>query len=208
MNFKSFVTASAALVLCQGVGASAVRRWSTAGPSCTDFTPYVYAGCFSDPSSPRALPFSSSDLNTQNMTVEICVAFCKGANPPCPVCSRTPATNQSKATTIAMLGIYHEPWMQDRTTNLLLVSNITGNVSAELPLQGRRLPNRIVTSHAQAIRQKHAGAMISCRFTKTPPSPRTTRPLFPTTSLRDAGPTTVPVAGLLYTSRTNLIRRP
>lgn len=82
MNFKSFVVASAALALCQGVGASVVRRWDTAGPSCTDFTPFVYAGCFSDPSSARALPFSSSDLNTQAMTVEICVAFCKGAKPP------------------------------------------------------------------------------------------------------------------------------
>jgi hypothetical protein len=80
VNFNSFVTASAALVLCQGVGAVAVRRWNTAGPSCTDFTPFVYAGCFSDPSSPRALPFSSSNLNTQNMTVEICVAFCKGTD--------------------------------------------------------------------------------------------------------------------------------
>ena len=83
MIFKSFVAASATLALCQGVGATVVPRWNTAGPSCTDFTPFVYAGCFSDPSSPRALPFSSSDLNTQNMTVEICVAFCKGAYCPC-----------------------------------------------------------------------------------------------------------------------------
>jgi hypothetical protein len=105
MNFKSFVVASAALVLHHGVSASAVRRWDTGGPSCVDFTPFVYAGCFSDPSSPRALPFSSSSLNTQNMTVEICVAFCKGAGIHALNPVDTPLTPQ-KAMAIAMLGIY------------------------------------------------------------------------------------------------------
>jgi len=92
MNLKSLFTASAALLLCHGVGASVVRRWNIAGPSCTDFTPFVYAGCFSDPSSPRALPFSSSTLNTQNMTVEICVAFCKGTNIAAPIIAETRLT--------------------------------------------------------------------------------------------------------------------
>lgn len=97
--------------------------------------------------------------------------------------------------------------MGDCTTNMALVSSIMGNVSAELPSPAHRLTNRIVTSHAQAIRPKHVGAMIFCRFTKIQLSPLTILRQFPTTSLRDATPTTVPVAGLLYTSRTSLIRR-
>jgi hypothetical protein len=106
-----------------------------------------------------------------------------------------------------MLGIYHEPLMEDRATNMVLASNIMGNVSAELLSQARRLMNRIVTTHAQAMHPKYVGATISCRFTKTLLSPLIIRRRFPITSLRDAGPTTVPVAGLLYTSRTNLIHQ-
>lgn len=78
MGFKSFVTASAALTLFHGASAGIARRWDIpAGPFCEDFTPFVYAGCFSDPGSPRALPFPSN-IDTSNMTVELCVSFCKG----------------------------------------------------------------------------------------------------------------------------------
>jgi len=205
MNFKSFITASAALVLCQGVVASAVRRWETAGPSCPDFTPFVYEGCFYDPSSPRALPFSSSSLNTQNMTVEICVAFCKGANP-CLVYG-TVETNLIKRQRLSLCWVYHKNHeREDRTTNMVLVSNIMGNVSAELLLQAHRFLNRIAPSHVQAIHRKYVGAMTSCRFTETRLSLMIIPRQFPTTSLRDAGPTTAPVAGLLYICKT-LIRR-
>jgi hypothetical protein len=79
LSLKSLVAASAALTLVSGVSASVVvkRNGEPAQPSCTDFTPFVYAGCYQDPSSPRALLYNSN-LPTQNMTVETCVAFCKG----------------------------------------------------------------------------------------------------------------------------------
>ena len=80
MGFKSLIVASASLTLFQGVTAGVARRWGIpAGPFCTDFTPFTYAGCFTDPAAtgPRALPFAS-DIATNNMTVETCVSFCKG----------------------------------------------------------------------------------------------------------------------------------
>ncbi|KAI9645759.1 hypothetical protein NHQ30_005191 [Ciborinia camelliae] len=53
------------------------ERWAPALPTCTNTTDFVYAGCFIDPSSPSALLFRTN-INSQNMTVEICVDFCKG----------------------------------------------------------------------------------------------------------------------------------
>ena len=78
----SLIAASAAATLFAGVNAGEFgligkRTGGPAQPSCTDFTPFVYAGCFIDPSSPRALLYSS-DLDRTTMTVEKCVAFCKG----------------------------------------------------------------------------------------------------------------------------------
>ena len=79
MSLKSFTVASAALTLFSGVNAGLVQRnEEPAQPSCTDFTPFVYSGCFQDPSSPSRALLYNSGLNTQNMTVETCVAFCKG----------------------------------------------------------------------------------------------------------------------------------
>ena len=96
LNLKSFVAASAAITLVSGVSVEVVRRnEEPAQPSCTDFTPFVYAGCFTDPSNPERALLYDSGLNTQNskqcipwpatpcwpltiVTVEICVAFCKG----------------------------------------------------------------------------------------------------------------------------------
>ncbi|TVY84936.1 WSC domain-containing protein [Lachnellula suecica] len=78
LSLKTFTFASAALTLFSGTNAGLVRRnEEPAQPSCTDYTPFVYAGCFSDPSAPRALLYDSP-LDSQNMTVEKCVAFCKG----------------------------------------------------------------------------------------------------------------------------------
>lgn len=81
LNLKTLAIASAALSLFSGVDAGSYpvkkRNEEPAQPSCTNFTPFVYAGCFQDLSSPRALLYNSN-LPTQNMTVEICVAFCKG----------------------------------------------------------------------------------------------------------------------------------
>ncbi|KAG0652200.1 WSC domain-containing [Hyphodiscus hymeniophilus] len=79
LNLKSFFAASAALTLVSGISVDVVRRnEEPAQPSCTDFTPFVYAGCFTDPSSPERALLYDSGLDTQNMTVEKCVAFCKG----------------------------------------------------------------------------------------------------------------------------------
>ncbi|KAL8691683.1 MAG: hypothetical protein Q9224_004118 [Gallowayella concinna] len=52
----------------------------TAPPCGVPFTPYLYAGCYTDPKSPPALAFSPVGLNRQNMTVETCAAVCKGNN--------------------------------------------------------------------------------------------------------------------------------
>jgi hypothetical protein len=73
MKFNLFTTASAALTFVSVVHA---QDQCSNGPSCTNTTSFVYAGCFQDPSSPRALPFSGP--SNSNMTVETCVAFCKG----------------------------------------------------------------------------------------------------------------------------------
>jgi hypothetical protein len=76
------LVAASALTLISTSSASALigKRWDTPLPSCTDFTPYVYAGCFNDPSTPSALIFRAVTLDGQNMTVETCVSFCKGEN--------------------------------------------------------------------------------------------------------------------------------
>ncbi|KAF7897095.1 hypothetical protein EAF00_005323 [Botryotinia globosa] len=65
------------LFLGTGAGPLLTERWAPELPTCTNTTDFVYAGCFIDPSSPNALLFRT-DLNSQNMTVEICVDFCKG----------------------------------------------------------------------------------------------------------------------------------
>ncbi|MCJ1459416.1 hypothetical protein MMC28_009794 [Mycoblastus sanguinarius] len=67
-------------VLAPLVNATRLKRnpVATEPPCSVPFTPFLYAGCYTDPSSPRALPFSPAGLDTQNMTVEICVAECKG----------------------------------------------------------------------------------------------------------------------------------
>ena len=50
----------------------------TAAPCSVPFTPYLYAGCYTDTKSPRALAFSPVGQNRQSMTVEKCAAVCKG----------------------------------------------------------------------------------------------------------------------------------
>ncbi|KAL8994275.1 MAG: hypothetical protein Q9169_005710 [Polycauliona sp. 2 TL-2023] len=50
----------------------------TAPPCSVPFTPYLYAGCYTDTKSPRALSFSPVGQDRQSMTVEKCAAVCKG----------------------------------------------------------------------------------------------------------------------------------
>ncbi|KAK3943042.1 WSC domain-containing protein [Diplogelasinospora grovesii] len=55
-----------------------VQAWTVPLPPCTSpFQPFVYSGCFADTGSPDALSFRSP-LDQQNMTIETCVAECKG----------------------------------------------------------------------------------------------------------------------------------
>lgn len=71
VGLKSFIAASAASALFIGANAGALvkRNEEPAQPSCVNYTPFVYAGCFQDPSSPRALLYNSN-LPTNEMTVE------------------------------------------------------------------------------------------------------------------------------------------
>jgi hypothetical protein len=73
-----FVVALAIAFLPVAGARADVKRWSPPLPSCTTFPPFVYAGCFNDPSIPSALIYRATELSNTNMTVEICVAFCKG----------------------------------------------------------------------------------------------------------------------------------
>ncbi|TGO59046.1 hypothetical protein BOTNAR_0170g00230 [Botryotinia narcissicola] len=73
----SIATAMTTLFLGTNAGPLLAERWAPELPTCTNTTGFVYAGCFIDQSSPSALLFRT-DLKSQNMTVEICVDFCKG----------------------------------------------------------------------------------------------------------------------------------
>lgn len=82
LNLKSLFAAAAAATLFAGAhagefGLIGKRTGGPGQPSCTDFTPFTYAGCFSDLSNPRALLYNS-DLDYDTMTVAKCIAFCKG----------------------------------------------------------------------------------------------------------------------------------
>lgn len=82
VNINSFLTGAAVATLFTSVIAGPVvaldkRNGEPPAPSCSNFSPFVYAGCFVDPSTIRGLLYDSG-LFTQNMTVEQCVSFCKG----------------------------------------------------------------------------------------------------------------------------------
>ncbi|KAF4626950.1 hypothetical protein G7Y89_g11206 [Cudoniella acicularis] len=79
LNLKASVVASIILsLITKTSGGPVVERWSPSLPSCSSYTPYKYAGCFSDPSLPTTALIYRTDLPSGNMTVEICTAFCKG----------------------------------------------------------------------------------------------------------------------------------
>lgn len=70
----------AILPLCHSVIATDLivkRTGPVRLPSCVDYTPFVYSGCFTDNGDPRTLLYKSN-LDFDSMTVEKCVAFCKG----------------------------------------------------------------------------------------------------------------------------------
>ncbi len=68
--------AVAAIALVQSV-----HGWNLQLPTCTSpFQPFVYTGCYKDLSNPNTLPFQADvqGEDAQTMTVEKCVAICKG----------------------------------------------------------------------------------------------------------------------------------
>jgi len=87
-GFRHLILASF-LAYLSGVNATVVdildiKRNDAPQPACVPYTPFVYAHCFSDPSNPSALPYRATQLSNQNMTIDICVDFCKGkVVPPC-----------------------------------------------------------------------------------------------------------------------------
>jgi hypothetical protein len=59
---------------------NSAQAWYNELPPClTPFDPFVYTGCYDNgqPGTKEALSLRT-DLDTQNMTVETCVAECKG----------------------------------------------------------------------------------------------------------------------------------
>ena len=74
------LTASTATSLFSFASAQLVtRNQGPSAPPCgVPFTPYLYAGCYSDPGSPRALPFVPGLRDDPSLTVDECVAECKG----------------------------------------------------------------------------------------------------------------------------------
>lgn len=80
LNLQPLAIASAALTLFCGADASGLypvkRNEEPAQASCTDFTPFKYAGCFLDNGNPRTLLYTGP--RSKNNTVQSCVAFCKG----------------------------------------------------------------------------------------------------------------------------------
>lgn len=77
---STLFAASAAFTVLMGVDAANISPVSQepAQPACTKyFQSFVYAGCFKDIGDPRALLYDSK-LPVLDMTVEKCVAFCKG----------------------------------------------------------------------------------------------------------------------------------
>lgn len=87
---RSLFAATLALSGLSSVAAAALipRNDYAAQPPCTyPFTPFDYVGCYVDPSTPyRALTFNPQ-IPRDNMTVELCVASCKGQSYPRPVTS-------------------------------------------------------------------------------------------------------------------------
>lgn len=75
---KSLVTVSAFFASNTFANLLPRNNGPTAPPCSVPFTPYLYAGCYTDSASPHALEFSPVGLEKQNMTVETCAAVCKG----------------------------------------------------------------------------------------------------------------------------------
>jgi hypothetical protein len=84
-SFTSVAAVSAALaILVSTTTAAAVdhslsrRNAIVPAPPCTyPFTNFNYVGCYTDPSSPRALIFDPG-LDFDTMTPSLCIAACKG----------------------------------------------------------------------------------------------------------------------------------
>lgn len=84
LGLKSSITKMVAIKSLAAIAAlslvNSVQAWYTDLPSClAPFDPFVYTGCYDNgqPGEKEALSLRT-DLDQQNMTVEGCVAHCKG----------------------------------------------------------------------------------------------------------------------------------
>ena len=76
---KTTLIAASAALISFASGSVLVERTPPQAPACTDFTPYNYKGCYVDAGDPvPALVYRAVGLDSQNTTIEQCVAFCKG----------------------------------------------------------------------------------------------------------------------------------
>lgn len=85
LSLKSLVIASSIVTFFSGASAGVVNSYDLVKrnsppilPSCSNYTAYKYAGFFADQSTPTTSLIWHTNLNSQNMTVEICTAYCKG----------------------------------------------------------------------------------------------------------------------------------
>lgn len=130
----------------------------TAPPCGVPFTPYLYAGCYTDPKSPRALVFAPVALNRQNMTVETCAAVCKG-------------TCSEKHSSTLCTDVFQE------TISVMLASSIMASAIVAIPFEVLRQPTMHAPSHATAIKVRPAAGTICSPSTWTLPIPRATAPI-------------------------------
>jgi hypothetical protein len=75
------LAAGAAISSPREVNHGLTKRWGAyaGAPPCSyPYTPFDYVGCYVDPSLPQRGLDWGSDLPTNNMTVELCTAECKG----------------------------------------------------------------------------------------------------------------------------------
>lgn len=155
LTFLLAASAAATLFTGASAGVALRRNEEPAQPSCVNFTPYVYAGCFQDPSNPARALLYDSQLDFDTMTVEACIAFCKG-----------------------MWLLYDSIYMIDpekeTITNMLVWSTMA---SASVAPQSTVLsyPSQAAHTHAQAINLRPVEVMTSSRFTKILHSPSSTK---------------------------------
>lgn len=100
-GLKLATVAAAAVTFFLGANAASTSEGDFCLPSCAEYTPFVYSGCYNDAGSPATQMYTTG-LDASNMTVEKCTAFCKGMLSKHPSYG-TLTADEIKAITIGML---------------------------------------------------------------------------------------------------------